>query len=297
MLFSPSFLFYCYKNELNDSVDEIAVKNTHLENFTTICTGNNILYLMYDKNGNPVKTVRLKRFGGDLPDSLSLHDKAKPVSNIKLGRMWMEKWVPAKLVDPMKIDEMVASIDWLIDFQIKNQLAPITKDEKILEVNKIRNDISKISELNTSKNKKLLDNYQSYLETLNINKTAEHGDFWHGNVLMDSVSNKILVIDWEYFSKEGNPFFDFTLFLLNGIKFSSKNLDEFESNLSGNGKFKPILTILKNKINKHFGFELNLHILIPYVLLCFILRKQLERGIHDKEVIFYKKLLNVLLSK
>jgi len=293
-LFTPSFLFYCYKKNCDELVEDIVYRNTKLKNFTTFATGNNILFLMYTKKGNPVKAVRLKRFGGDLPTTLLQRDKTKPSSNGFSERMWMEEWFLAKPVNPLKLDEMIASIDWLIDFQNKNQLAPMTKNEKILEVNKIKSVLEETPHLNTTQNKKWIDQYQSYVETLEINKTPEHGDFWHGNILFEPKTHKMRVIDWEYFRKEGNPLFDFIFLLLKGMKVTSKNIEEFKSNLYGSGEFTPILTELKNKINKHFGFELNLKILIPYVMLCFTIRKQLERGPHDKDVISSKKLLDVM---
>jgi len=293
-LFTPSFLFYCYKKNCDESVEDIVYRNTNLKNFTTFATGKNILYLMYTNKGNPVKAVRLKRFGGDLSTTLLLRDKTKPSSNGFSERMWMEEWFLAKPVNPLKLDEMIASIDWLIDFQNKNRLTPMTKNEKISEVNKIKGVLEETPHLNTPQNKKWIDQYQYYLETLEINKTPEHGDFWHGNILVDPITHKMWVIDWEYFREEGNPLYDFIFLLINGMKLSSKTIEEFESNLHGSGKFSPILKELKNKINKHFGFELDLKILIPYVLLCSTIRRQLERGPHDKDVVFYKKLLDVM---
>ena len=295
-LFSSNFLFYCYKNDCQESVEEIASRNADLQNFTTIGTGNNILFLMYTKDGNPAKVVRLKRFGGDLPDTLITHDKTRPSSNT-IERMWREDWISAMPVNPLNITEMKASVDWLIDFQTKNSPRTMTKDDKILDVNKIRKRISEIPDLDNPRYKKLIERYQTYLESIQINKTEEHGDFWHGNILIDSALHKIWVIDWEYYREEGNPLFDFVFLLLNAIKFASKNPEEIVAHLNGNGKFMPILIELKNKINKFLGFELNLDILFPYVLLCFVIRKQLESGPHNKQVIFYKKLLDSLSSK
>ena len=294
-LFTPSFLFYCYKNNPQESVEEIIYRDTNLKNYTTFSTGEDILYLLYDKKGIPVKSLRFKRFGGEFPKKLSFHDKTQPfLPNTE--RMWLEDWFSAKTVNPMKLEDMTASIDWLINFQNNNNLTPLTNEDIISEVDKIRNSLENLSHFNKKQCHKWIDNYQSYIETLRINKTAQHGDFWHGNILVDASTHKVIVIDWNYFRKEGIPLFDFVFLLIQGMKSSHFILEEFESNLNGTGRFTPIIIELKNKINKHFGFELQLDILIPYVMLCYTIRKQLERGPNDKWVIYYKKILDFLAS-
>ena len=52
------------------------------------------------------------------------------------------------------------------------------------------------------------------MESLNIDKTAEHGDLWQKNILISNTTSKVSVIDWEYYKPEGNPFFDFIVFLI-----------------------------------------------------------------------------------
>ena len=76
---------------------------------------------------------------------------------------------------------------------------------------------------------------------------------------------------------------------------SPKNsIEEFRLNLKGKGKFSPILHEIKHRMDKHFGFIINLDILIRYFLLVFVTRKQLEKGPFDKTVIWYKKILGLL---
>jgi len=295
--FSPSFLFYCYKENYPESLEEIISKNTDLKNFTTLSTGNDILYLLYDKNGNSKKAVRLKRFGKNFPTTLSYHDKTKPQSYDESERVWIEDWFSAKEANPLNLEDMIKSINWLFDFQKETSRGIMTKNDIQLEVTKIRDNLTELPHFNSQQYRKLIDDYQTYMESLKIIKTVEHGDFWHGNILIDLKTHQVYVVDWEYYREDGNPFHDLVFLLINGMKISGDNLEEFKTNFYGNGKFTPIMIELKNKINKHFGFEINLHILIPYVILCFIVKRQLERGQFDKSVITYKKMLDFLLSK
>jgi aminoglycoside phosphotransferase (APT) family kinase protein len=142
----------------------------------------------------------------------------------------------------------------------------------------------------------LLDDYELYVGGLNIDRTSEHGDFWYGNILIDSKRHEVNVIDWEYFREKGDPFYDFVFFIITAIQLSSGSAEEFISNITGSRKFNPIMRKLQDRINSHFGFELNLGKLVPYTMLRFIVRKQLERGMHDRTVIQYKKILNLISS-
>ncbi|MGI0021274.1 MAG: class I SAM-dependent methyltransferase, partial [Nitrososphaeraceae archaeon] len=47
-LLCPSFLFYCYKNELKDTVDDLIVRNTGLESFFILSDANDIKYILFD---------------------------------------------------------------------------------------------------------------------------------------------------------------------------------------------------------------------------------------------------------
>lgn len=292
-LLSPSFLFYCYKNDLTDSVDDIIVRNTGLQSFTTLSEGSGIMYLLYDKTGKPAKVVRLKRFGYDLPTVLPFYDKTSPISHDARNRIWLEDWIPGKTLDPLNLNEIKLAIDWLIDFQNKKRKAAMNKNDIQLEVDYIRSNLSQIRDLVETECMKWLHDYEVYVDTIRIDKTAEHGDFWQGNILVNPSKNKINVIDWQYYREDGNPFFDFIFFIIN-ILLLGGGIEEFSSNLNESGRLSPITKEMNCKINNYFGFELNLEILVRYVILRFIIRKQLEGGPHDKTTMIFKKLINTL---
>lgn len=297
-LFTPSFLFYCYKNECEESFDDIIASNTLLKNYTVLSEGTGIMYLLYDKKGKPAKVAHLKRHVSYFPSTIPLHDKTHPNLPYPSRGVWVEDWIPGKRLNPLKFDEAQMAIEWLINFQNKTSLTTMTKNDISFEVNAVRADLLRLPHLNTSQYRRWLDDYESYVGTLNVNKTAEHGDFWYGNILIDSTTHKINVIDWEYFRQSGDPFFDFVFFIITAMQFpGGDSAEEFQSNINESGRFSPIMRKLQSKINNHFGFKLNLDVLIPYFMLRFIIRKQLERGIHDKTYIPFNKILSTLSSK
>ena len=294
-ILSPSFLFYCYKNEIPDSVDDMLVKNTGLESFTTINDGGDIMYLLYDKTGNPVKVAHVKRFGFDLPEVFTFYNKTNPSSHGARERIWLEDWIPGTPLNPLQLDDLRRAINWLIDFQQKTRKTTMTKEDIQKELNYIRTNLLQVANLNKPEYVKCLDEYQKYVETLKINKTAEHGDFYFRNILIESNTNKTNVIDWENYKEEGNPLFDFVFFFTGVILFLG-GVEQFKSNLNGSGRFSLTVKEMKVLIENHFGYELDLEILIKYVILRYIIGKQLESGPFDKVSFKYKNALDTLLE-
>lgn len=296
---SPSFLFYCYKSELQESFDDLVTVNTRIANYTTISLGSGIMYLLFDKKGNPLKLVRLKRRGSALPDSLPHLDKSSPNSTYlkQTERAWIEDWMPGRKLNPLSLMESQLAIEWLISFQKQTSSMRISKNSLVAEVNSLRATLRLIPDLDTLLNHTLIKNYESYIITNSPTTVSEHGDFFYGNIIFDSSSDKISVIDWEYFKEMGDPFFDFVWFIINSMMLPSNSHEEFQANMEKRGSFKSIMEQLLSKVNCHFGFELDLDILIPYVLLRALVRKYIERGRDDEVVINLQQLLVLALQK
>jgi len=290
--FSPSFLFYCYKSNIQESIDDIIIRTTKHKSFASYSGDKTIKYFLFNEKGTPEKIAQFKRFGYLLSDYIPFHDNTKPDESLLSERIQLESWINGNWLNPLKLNEMTLAVNWLINFQNKTRKDRITKNDIMIEIDAVRKNILYPS--NIEHYRKWIDDYESYLSKLIIYKTSEHGDFWHGNLLFDSDANELTVIDWEFFHKEGNPLFDFILIIIDGMGSPNNSLKEFELNLKGKGKFSPVLHELKTKIDKHFGFKLNLDILIRYFILVLITRKQLEKGPFDETVIWYKKILGLL---
>ncbi|OLD22802.1 MAG: hypothetical protein AUG16_00770 [Thaumarchaeota archaeon 13_1_20CM_2_39_20] len=292
-LLSPSFLFYCFKSNSPDSVDEIIVSNAAIQSFTTISQGSDIKYVLYDKRGKPARIAHLKRFGNDFPTVLRSYDKTSPNSHIPKERIWLEDWISGRPLAYLKSDEIAAAINWLVDFQDKTRGPSITTNDITSEVNYIKIELMKIPDLNKLEYVRWIEDYQQFMEGLRISKVAEHGDFWQGNILIDKSVNKINVIDWDHYREDGNPFFDFIFFIINVILLGG-SVEEFGHYLDEGRRVASIVKKMKAKVESYFGFELNLDILIRYVIIRFIIRKHLEGGSYDQTTITLKKVLNIL---
>jgi len=290
--FSPSFLFYCYKNDIPESIGDMITRTTKNRSYATYSGNKTIKYLLFDEKGNHEKVAHFKRSGYHLTDSIPFHDKTKPGESFTSDRIWLESWINGKMLNPIKLNEVKLTFDWLEDFQNKTRQDRITKNDILTEIDAVRKMTQ--TSFQIGHYEKWIDDYETYLSKIIIYRTAEHGDFWHGNVLIDHKTNEITLIDWQDFRERGNPLLDFISLIISGMQYPNNSLDEFELNLKGKGKFSPVLKELRIKIEEFFGFKINLLLLIRYFILVFIMRKQLEKDPYDQNVIRYRKILDLL---
>jgi aminoglycoside phosphotransferase (APT) family kinase protein len=87
---------------------------------------------------------------------------------------------------------------------------------------------------------KWFNDYHMLSQKLNIVKAAQHGDFWHGNILFDPKTKQIHVIDWELYTENSNPLHDFVLFVVMAMGLPNNSADDFRNNLLGHGQFSPV---------------------------------------------------------
>jgi hypothetical protein len=98
---APSFLFYCYKNEIQESIDDIITDAAQLRSYCTIGDAHNIRYLLYDRNGGgggggvmPSKVAQLRRYSNEIPQLIPYYNKEAPSAKQPQERIWFEDWVP-----------------------------------------------------------------------------------------------------------------------------------------------------------------------------------------------------------
>ena len=297
-LFVPCFLFYCYKTDIPETFEDRIAKYSSYTNLTTFSGDIDIGYVLYNVKARPSKIARLRRYGYDLPPSdIPVFNKTVP--GVKpTERAWIEDWIEGRTINPLDLHESHAAIKWLIEFQKKTRSSrPMSELDIKLEVDAVRSGLSKLPDMETAINRKYVTDYESYLQANSLHKVSEHGDFFHSNILFDPKSDKITVIDWNYFRKEGDPFFDFVFFIISAMQLNTgrdSTLKEFGTNLQGSGKFSETLPQLQETINDYFGFKVDMQTLIPYTLLRYIVRKQYDRGQNEKIVIDFKNLLKML---
>ena len=292
----PNFVFCCYKNKKFSSYEEFLFKETKFSNFILMGRRTRLIYILLNKNVEPKKLISLQRLGRDFPYKIENCERKIPNMKDPSSRVWVENWISGKEIDPTNADHLSKAILWLINFQKQSKTDELSKMEKQNEIIWFKKRISNFSEINNEKYLKYLNDYEAYLLENKIPKVARHGDFWYTNILIDKKIDRINVIDWENFSREGNPFYDFLTFMLHIMTLPPKNpIKVFEESLKLKGVFGEVMNKMKSKIEEHFGFNFNLIILLRFFIIRNIIRsnirgKKLQDHIHMLEFLSEEKL-------
>jgi SAM-dependent methyltransferase len=297
-LLIPSFLFYCYKENIPESFEEILTKNSAVKSMSTFSGDKDLCYVLYDAKGKPSNVGRLQRYGYGLPNTTPRYDKRGPWFGMSHERGWIENWIQGRRLKPLTLTESRAAINWLIEFQERTRSSNMmSRDEIHFEVESIRQNLLTLPHLYTIEYERWLDDYELYVSQQEIHRPSEHGNFFHSNILFNSKSQVTEVIDWKHFRSKGDPFFDFILFLIYSCMadVSYKHCqDSFEQNLSGHGKYSKILFKMQELIGNYFNFELDMQRLIRFVLLRYTVRTQIESGEYDQTALLFKNLLRIV---
>jgi thiamine kinase-like enzyme len=163
-------------------------------------------------------------------------------------------------------------------------------------LNEIKNVREKINILNMQNNKKYNDiiaNYQSYMLEHPVFIASEHGDFWPGNILFDKNKNQIQVIDWESYKENGSPLYDLVFFIIQLNIANRIDIKDFVDNYRNEYRYREFLDM----IDDHFGFKIDMSIVLPFVLLRFTIDRNIEHGFHEKDVKRNYEMLDSLESK
>jgi|TARA_B110000495_G_scaffold203957_1_gene231232 ubiquinone/menaquinone biosynthesis C-methylase UbiE len=301
--FSPSFIFCCWKNENINSFENWIKKETGYENVLRMSRHGKNLFMLFNKNGKIKKVIYIKRYGYEIPDHIKLFERKFPNINDPSERIWMVDWLKGRPVNSQNNDEVMATVDWLIEFQKKMKGLKMNKNNAIIETTFIKNGLKYFKHNNIEKYHNWLNQYEEYVENNEIYLSPSHGDFWCTNILYDDQTKKINVIDWESVSEQSNPFEDFIWFLSNLMGVSSSNpVSKFRENLQGNGKVSKILELIKIKLNSYFGFKFDFLLLLRISFLKWmIIQEQIkEKDVHkttkleECQSLFHKQILDVL---
>jgi len=284
-LFTPSFLFYCYKGSQIRTIDDHIMYNSENKSFTRFSEGNTIKYLLYDRDGKPSKIAHVRRDLQSIPERIMIHDNTNPHDLPQLTeKIWFSNWINGKKLDPLNMQEINLALDWLFSFQNRNfktEMDILFVDQ---EIKSLKSDIMKIPEYDIHLVLNKIENYRSYLLNNKIRICPEHGDFWHGNILIDMERRKLSVIDWEYYREYGDPLFDISFFIINTILSTNpKQTNGFVSNIRN----KPELKNIFQRIEAHLGFAFDHELLLYVMLLKYSCRRRIEKGPLDEEWLKY----------
>ena len=179
-LLSPSFLFYCYKNEIVESNEDVMLKEIDTRNYTLLSLRHKLMYFLYDKKAKPTKVVHLRRYKYSIRPSMRFHESSgmhqKPENNDPSAEtgdgMWIENWISGRILNPLRDQESYMAIKWLIDFQNKTRLDIMTQEEFSQEINFVREGLSRLKSYNTSQNQQWLNAYEDYVKSIVVYRTS-----------------------------------------------------------------------------------------------------------------------------
>jgi len=255
-----------------------------------------IIYILFGKNKKPGKLVSLNRYGYEIPNEVIKCERVFPKMKDPVDRLWMEEWIDGHPIELSRTDEVIASLNWLHQFQKNTSDEVMTKKfVEDTEINHIRKGLMKIKNIPLEKYEMWLKEYLSYVDEHVICKTAIHGDFWYGNILIETKTNKVKVIDWENFKPIGNPFWDYLAFIFNFMTELGENkVEEFKLHYNSKEKLE-IIKKLQTKISEHFGFEFKLIILLRWIILRKITQDQPDEN--NKKIKEYIQMLEFISNK
>ena len=192
---SPSFLFYCYKDQFNPSLDDFITNVTTNDSFILSNEGKYLKYILFDNKNNPTKIAYVNRKIRRIPVEIKSYNKTEPDNSLVNQDCWISDWIQGKKIDPSNYNESKLAISWLIDLQNRSLKKQLSREFILNEVSIVKEKINTLKIQNNKKYNDIIASYQRYLLEHPLFIVPEHGDFWPGNILFDRKNNRIHVID------------------------------------------------------------------------------------------------------
>ena len=248
-LFAPSFLFYCYKDNVPNGFEEMVFKKTGFRYILQQIRFNKVSFILFDNFGTPKKKLLCKRTNYDLTENIS-RISYPPKSKFSEEKLVIADWAEGKTMDVQNVHEVRLVINWLINFQIKTSNEFYNSEMINNEIKAVRKNLDKDKSLKSLPFQKWLIDYSNYISKMKIRNATVHGDFNPNNILVNMNNSLVTVIDWEKFYENGNPFYDLTK-LIYHILTPNSRVDEFMRNIR-NIEEIPSLVIIKEILTKYF---------------------------------------------
>jgi len=277
-LFSPSFLIFAYKDHKNTSFESKLLQlksstSSFIRRSGSLGVNSKVNYFLL-KDGKPHSTLKFPRF----KESTSLvleEEKMGRFNQLEIKReeidsvmVFVEPFIKGKTFQLYNFSHNQAVLKWLLDFQNKTKKGFWDFNQLEAKVAILNNSLSEIpinNELRLRTNGRL-ELFLESLRNVKLPKNSEHGDFTSINMLFGD-DNQLYVTDWEFYKEEGEPLFDFILFIL-GCATIGGFPQSFRDSFYGQGKYAPILKGLISEFAKAKEIPSKLVLqAVPYIIL------------------------------
>lgn len=276
---SPAFLIFAYNGTKEERFESKIIEAcSPCSGFLRLSGGHRenpkMTYLLL--NGDKIKCVaKFNKFGGR-KSLFSEEDRLNQYCNTEIWEKTLDS-VPVLFEAPIEgrrislynLQHNLKVLNWLLDFQSKTQSGFLdfpALESKFKPLNKFLSSLN-LNEDTKSAIRSKIDSLLSDLRDYEVPQTAEHGDFYIGNIIIGK-DGKVYVIDWEFYQEKGDALFDFIFFILSNCASGSSVKTSLKDNLADNGKYSDILFSLLSKFSnaKNLPEDLVLQS-IPYVIL------------------------------
>ena len=269
--YCPSFLFYCYKNEETDTLENMIIRKTKFNSIIQNSRMTKTLFFLMNDNGDPKKVLTCKNTKYDFNEELIHVKREFPNMKNPDEKLVLEEWLNGDFLDRLNQKHIQLVMKWLIEFQKSTQSDELTDEEIDEEIKQVRQEIIKINAMKELPYELWLEEYKKELKKTRLTKTAVHGDFQLRNILIDEELQRVNVIDWDWrFQEKGNPIYDFVWLATNIVMFSNNPEKEFLEYQKNGGKTKNSVSIIKKIMKNHFNIELDFIKLQRFMIMRFI---------------------------
>lgn len=285
-IFSPSFLIYAYKGRRGKTFeDKILQKGKYHSTFLKVGGSSGleskVSYFLLNRD-SLTKIIKFPRFSvgnaslkkeesiavkfGNIKEPLKTH-----VDNIPI---FIEDPIEAHPVNPSNSTENMMVINWLLNFQKKTKRSGNLYDLISMEIYKLRKFLNKLPLDRRVKEKVQVEIslFLNKLKQTDLPITAEHGDFCFSNILVNK-ENEVFVLDWEDYSRLGNPIADFVFYVLHTSLARDGCVSDLARNFRGKESISPVLKKMIEQFSDHYAIDQDMITLaVPYVALRYLYR-------------------------
>lgn len=268
--YTPSYHFCCTANgTFKDTIEEEILNKTKSKTFLTLSRRLKIIYFIFNNKNEPTKIAIVRKFSFNSLNDISYYKIRKYKGIFKEDKkVTYEDWKPGRMLDPTNEKEIFAALEWIFNFQNETKNEKMNESDIEYEIDEIEKEMKDYFPNDLFYNKWIKE-YENYLKRNTIFKTSLHNDLSFRNFLIDIQSNQVNAIDWERYKKEGNPINDFTMYAFRTFVFKKEDtLEVFRQKIQRkNNEFNLIIDKVQKKFFEHYGFEMELLILIQFHLL------------------------------
>ena len=278
-MFWPSYLIFAWKEHRPSTMEAELARVMGAESIVRLSGRDapcaNVSFIALEHG--PTRYAKLSRCPGNMrleneEQLLSTYANLVP-SKDQIGKfqVYTHKAIDGKLCSPRSIRDCELTIDWLLKFQERTALTPLSHADAKAEQSEMSLQLSKLGiGSNCRYALEKTNDLMTDLTTSGMTKCSEHGDFWPDNILIRNGS-ELAVFDWEFFRPSGNPLFDAGFFVI--ALASTPTINAFVANMSGSGAYSQVIerTVKMYSSRKRLSARTVL-LGIPYVVLRCIIR-------------------------